>query len=227
MARSIHSVMRCALLGVLTAWALALFPVRSRNPMSFAKAANAGNGLFCSVSRADNFGHSGLAAALTDFEFVAPPGQLAELDSVVSSWARRELLEWTQSSAPVLPRGAARGIISTGWPTFAMWSSFDQQPSTGFWWFKARNGIVLGAAPSTPDYTSLSPHDRVLPTRIVPLGFAACAAFWAFAWFITLMIPARAKRHFRRRSGRCINCGYDRRGLALDAPCPECGSVLR
>lgn len=29
----------------------------------------------------------------------------------------------------------------------------------------------------------------------------------------------------RRRAGRCLSCGYDRRGLAPDAKCPECGAV--
>jgi hypothetical protein len=27
----------------------------------------------------------------------------------------------------------------------------------------------------------------------------------------------------RSRTGLCSKCGYDRRGLAADAPCPECG----
>jgi hypothetical protein len=27
----------------------------------------------------------------------------------------------------------------------------------------------------------------------------------------------------RRRAGLCVGCGYDRRGAAADAPCPECG----
>jgi hypothetical protein len=29
----------------------------------------------------------------------------------------------------------------------------------------------------------------------------------------------------RRRGGLCLSCGYDRRGLAADAKCPECGTV--
>jgi hypothetical protein len=29
----------------------------------------------------------------------------------------------------------------------------------------------------------------------------------------------------RRLAGRCPKCGYDRRGIAADAKCPECGTV--
>jgi len=29
----------------------------------------------------------------------------------------------------------------------------------------------------------------------------------------------------RARIGRCPCCGYDRRGLAADSPCPECGTA--
>jgi hypothetical protein len=29
----------------------------------------------------------------------------------------------------------------------------------------------------------------------------------------------------RARAGSCLACGYDRRGLAADAKCPECGAV--
>jgi hypothetical protein len=30
----------------------------------------------------------------------------------------------------------------------------------------------------------------------------------------------------RRRLGLCTRCGYDRRGIAAGAPCPECGHAL-
>ena len=32
-------------------------------------------------------------------------------------------------------------------------------------------------------------------------------------------------RHVRRTSGECPECGYDRKGLAGEAPCPECGAT--
>jgi hypothetical protein len=49
-------------------------------------------------------------------------------------------------------------------------------------------------------------------------------------WAIMLVtgVPAllllSAARRLRRRPGHCHGCGYDRRGLPWDAPCPECGA---
>jgi len=192
--------------------------------MSFANFGRSSGGLWCSVSRSDTLGRSALAAALTEFEFVAPPGQSAEPGAIVPSWAKRELLEWTESTAPALPMSAARGLIATGWPAPAMWMSFDQQPGAGYWWFKARNGIVLAAAPATSDFSALSPRERTVPTRIVLWGFLICVAFWSAVWIIPLRLLRATRTHFRKRAGRCIRCGYDLKGLALGSTCPECGT---
>jgi len=35
-----------------------------------------------------------------------------------------------------------------------------------------------------------------------------------------------ARRRLRSRRGHCPACNYDRRGLAPDAACPECGKVV-
>jgi hypothetical protein len=35
----------------------------------------------------------------------------------------------------------------------------------------------------------------------------------------------RAARSIAKRPGLCHSCGYDRRGLPPDSPCPECGST--
>jgi hypothetical protein len=37
-------------------------------------------------------------------------------------------------------------------------------------------------------------------------------------------IPLVIRRHMRRCRGRCPMCGYQRAGLRVNAPCPECGT---
>jgi hypothetical protein len=47
----------------------------------------------------------------------------------------------------------------------------------------------------------------------------AAFSLWFFLW-------RRLRRPERRTElGQCPECGYDRRGLAADAKCPECGTV--
>lgn len=46
-----------------------------------------------------------------------------------------------------------------------------------------------------------------------------CAIATALTWLPVLTSPRR------KRAGLCPTCAYDRRGLAPDAPCPECGTT--
>jgi hypothetical protein len=39
-----------------------------------------------------------------------------------------------------------------------------------------------------------------------------------------LWVGRRHTAQFRASRGLCLKCGYDRRGLAKDAACPECGN---
>jgi hypothetical protein len=58
-------------------------------------------------------------------------------------------------------------------------------------------------------------YGRYVEVGAVPLsglGLALCA------W------PIAAMWRGRRRPGDCESCGYDRRGIAVGAPCPECGT---
>lgn len=40
-----------------------------------------------------------------------------------------------------------------------------------------------------------------------------------------LLWESGRRRRRRSRVGMCVRCGYDRRGLAADAKCPECGTI--
>ncbi len=67
------------------------------------------------------------------------------------------------------------------------------------------------------------------PIRPIPLGMLVDASLFGLAvWPIhqSLAWVWRWWRvHFRTVNQLCTKCGYDRRGLAADAKCPECGTV--
>jgi hypothetical protein len=67
---------------------------------------------------------------------------------------------------------------------------------------------------------------RLLPTRIIPLGFTLNTLLAAGVLLGVVEGFAFARRRVRRAKGRCVSCGYDRGGLAGGdaAACPECGA---
>lgn len=223
----------CLLLGVCTtvgvAWVLTFDLHGSDQPMRFADAGTAGNGRKIRVARRDSLGAWSLAAATTEDSFTLPPEQTVGIATIVPGWARGELLDWTKTAPEPTPTSSTcRAILVTGWPVGSMWSSYDQQPSAGYWWFKARDGIVVAAAPASPDHFALlSPRERVLPTRVVWGGFLMSTLFWGAVWCVLVFGPIVLRRAMRRRRGACEGCGYDRGGLADDGACPECGGAAK
>lgn len=211
---------------VAVAWTLSLDLTKDRKPMIFARAGQTIDGRTFSVSRREGLGTVALAAAASTFEPAMQPNQIVPLEVAVPPWARSELLDWAQDDSEVRPlTSAARAVLMTGWPLSAMWTSFDQQPSPGYWWFKARNGIVTGDAPAfITEYGTLTPRERVLPTRIVWSGFLVDAVFWGTLWGAVAYGPRAVRRSVRGARGRCRGCGYDIRAMPASAACPECGA---
>jgi hypothetical protein len=82
----------------------------------------------------------------------------------------------------------------------------------------------IGGTSTTPGWRGGIFWDR--PNRVV--GLAWCAGVNLLYLVGLTLIPAailwRADRR-GRAPGLCGGCGYDRRGLAADAKCPECGTV--
>jgi hypothetical protein len=65
---------------------------------------------------------------------------------------------------------------------------------------------------------------RVVAWRPVFPGLLYGSLFWAVMVSPLIFAPAAVKARLRRRRGQCAVCGYDRRGLAPAALCPECGA---
>ncbi len=68
-----------------------------------------------------------------------------------------------------------------------------------------------------------------IPTRIVWPGLVTNTVFFATCCWLLTFGPVRLHRRTRAwrrsRAGLCLDCGYDRRGLAADSRCPECGAA--
>lgn len=74
-------------------------------------------------------------------------------------------------------------------------------------WVLERGGTAVGEIPFLPMWA----------------GLAGNAAVFAGVWLVPLVGIGVVRRRLRKRGGRCVGCGYDRRGLAAGAACPECG----
>jgi hypothetical protein len=64
-----------------------------------------------------------------------------------------------------------------------------------------------------------------LPLRPAWARFVVDSLFYAAVLATLFVGPGLVRWRWRHRIGRCTRCGYDRRGLATDGKCPECGTV--
>lgn len=78
--------------------------------------------------------------------------------------------------------------------------------------------------------------ERVVQISLVVIAFwtwrrwPAVGWIWVFAVAAIVCFQVRAwarerVKRARKLQGLCSECGYDRKGLALEATCPECGVV--
>jgi hypothetical protein len=62
-------------------------------------------------------------------------------------------------------------------------------------------------------------------THLDGVAIAVRTVFFLLPGTFLVLKSVRARRVQRREAYLCRECGYDRRGLAADAMCPECGAV--
>jgi hypothetical protein len=116
---------------------------------------------------------------------------------------------------PLTGQEAVRGFRRVPYGSLTIDRVWALEPPA--WLAKRRARNILVAVYGTP------PNE--LPCRPEVPGFLADWAVFSAAMLGSLWLMRSAHRWTRRRRGRCVACGYDRRGLAADAPCPECGAV--
>ncbi len=101
--------------------------------------------------------------------------------------------------------------LAAGWPRLSFRMGWDTAHPNEF-----RGGRLFP--------TSASMGMRFLLWRPIPLGFALDTLIYATCFaglFAGVRVWARARRS---KQGACAACGYDLRGLASEAACPECGA---
>lgn len=115
-----------------------------------------------------------------------------------------------------------RILYSFGWAWRCLWTEaiWDEAQKIAI----CDGGLDVLLRPYT--VTPLSTHPRLLPIRPLWLGligntFLYALILWLTVWLALCQIPHTLCRAARRRTHRCLACGYNL--FHAGATCPECG----
>jgi hypothetical protein len=140
-----------------------------------------------------------------------------------------ELLQliWQPSTEP--SRSALLELrIRAGVPSLALEGSMRADPTATDLWTKIWAGqdvyVSEGLASKLPLAWSLDSIRTSFPLRPLWPGFLFNTLFYATIVAGIFVATGRIRRTLRRRRGRCVTCGYDRRGNPSGG-CPECWRV--
>lgn len=133
-------------------------------------------------------------------------------------WSDEKVDAWQDHTVSSPSQSFAATSVRCGWPCaslsmYTLEESGSGSPGRdavkrGQWEI---NGVMVGWKP------------LVLPTAPLWRGFIPNTLIYSAAtWTLWSIVPL-TRRWRRRKRGLCVGCGYDLRGLADGAVCPECG----
>lgn len=148
----------------------------------------------------------------------------------LANLTRRSIIERSSKDDPTLSLNRFFSdvtIIGFGWPTVSV-GGYSQRvtyigdrvnmPST--------NEADLLELPASVMSLLRTDRSKLAISPVWP-GFAINTLFYATLFAIPAPLVLWLTRRRRRRLGHCTNCNYNLTGLAIDAPCPECGTLRR
>jgi len=110
--------------------------------------------------------------------------------------------------------------FGSGWPCIACWCELRITDLETTNWI-AVHVEAIGGIPIMSDGDS-NESPRALPYRPAWRGLAIDTVLYLLVGWMLLAIPRFVMRRRRRKTNRCIACGYDLTGV-LTSVCPECG----
>lgn len=133
-------------------------------------------------------------------------------------WTDADTFTIQQGDVPNIEPGYSVKTMRCGWPCASLgWHEIREHHWNG----PGPADIVRGRWDVDP--IRIGWRSLELPLNPLWLGtIANTIVYAAAAWGIGTLV-CTAHRRWRRKRGLCVGCGYDLRGLASGAVCPECG----
>ena len=169
-------------------------------------------------------------ALRTDLLLDPGPYRVSEREAMVRPPARSWLGEDAVHRRPA-PFWVRELALRRAGPTFSGWqahiSAFGWPLPVSYWMWDWQSESIRGGAVPGSAQAGRKPDGvpaNALPWKIYWPGLALNSSLHCAVLLGAWALVAWAIRMGRVRRGQCAACGYPRKGLILDAPCPECGN---
>ena len=152
---------------------------------------------------------------------IFPPVSLRP-DEVIPFWAAA-LHKPPLNFAPAETNRKVRVHDARGWPSLALWSSYDATCDPAIQWriLGGANGIWIDRANLVSNRES--DEQRLLPLRPIWSGFIINTLFYAALVWLAVPGPLSLRWLLRARRGLCMKCAYP---IGAGEVCTECGAAV-